>query len=120
MKKLTKSEKEDYRKYYLETPDADFSPARNKAIVEGTIKKYEAMQAKKRKAVHDPILERADAVSSFLKSFSKTMSTGKSRTLDNYFGKKYLNYLRGVDIQRELYARMQIYNDKGQLIKLNF
>lgn len=108
--------KDDYQKFHLEIPEPGFSAKKNKLIVENSIKKYEATRQKKKKDLKDPYRERADAVVSYLRFADKKPGYDMNR----YFGKEYLNFLRGVDILRELYSRMQIYNNRGELIKLKF
>lgn len=103
---------EDDKKFYLEIPDPNFSPERNKAIVDGTIRKHHALTIKKSKAHHSDYMERADAVISYLKSFDRT----GTKDLKRYFSPKYLAYLRGEDIKRELYARMTFLRSDGKEI----
>lgn len=102
----------DDKKFYLERPDANFSPERNKAIVDETIRKHNALIEKKKIAHRDDYMERADAVFTYLRSFNKP----RNRNIEKFFGKKYLAYLRGEDIKRELYARMTFLNPDGKEI----
>ena len=116
MADITKNQRRDQAKYYLNIPEYGFSPTRNKMIVENSIKKYEAMRRKQKEKLRDPYAERADAVVSYLRFADRK----PGYELEKYFSKSYLAYLRGVDILREMYARMQIYNNEGELIKLKF
>lgn len=106
---------EDDKKFYLEIPDANFSPERNKAVVRKSIKKYNAMQAKKGQQYKDAYGERSEAVISYLRMAEKKPGYDLLR----YFDKSYLTFLRGDDIRRELMARMKLYNNKGELVIFN-
>lgn len=100
----------DDKKFYLETPDPNFSPARNKAVIEGTIKKYNEMREKKKHAYDDAYAERADAVVSYLRTADKK----PGYALEKFFEPKYLAYLRGEEIRKKLMAGMTILDKKGK------
>lgn len=95
--------KDEDKKFYAVTPDAGFSPARNKAVVENSIKKYEAMRAKKWKEWEEGVAERSEAVASYLKH----VDWGKSTPVERYFDRRTLAYLRGDEIKAKLYSAMQ-------------
>ena len=82
--------------------DPDFSPARNKAVIDGTIKKMDKMQKKKLTEYTDQIRERSHAVASFFKHVNQ----GKHNNVFNYFGKRELARLRGEDIANQLKAHV--------------
>ncbi len=86
------------QKFYLEVPDEGFSPEKNKAIVENSIKKYELKRAKMKKEAVEFYRERADASASWLRVRSKGYNGG----LDRYFGLNMLAHLRGDQILAEL------------------
>ena len=88
--------KQDYDRFYVAKPDPGFSPDRNNAIVEGTIKKYEATVRRKQKEYANKVGERADAVATYLKSFSV------GTPVEKYFGKRTLAYLRGQKILQKI------------------
>lgn len=98
MKKLTKEEKEDYKKYFIERGDPGFSPARNKATLERTIAKMDKLRAQKRKEYEEGVRERADAVATYLRSRIAQGST----PVEKYFGKRWMAYLRGQRIKKVL------------------
>ena len=91
------------RKWWPDKPDVDFSPSRNKAIIEGTIKQYEADRAKKMAEFKEGLAERTDATTSYL---TGRYGIHRSTPVERYFGKRYLAYLRGQDIIGELKMRM--------------
>jgi hypothetical protein len=105
-------EKDDYQRFYVEKPDKDFSPARNKAIIEQTIKDYEAMREKKGKEHDGAYEERADAVTMYLKH----LSGYGEKTVDQYFGRKLLAKLRGDAIKQKLMENMKYMNKEGKII----
>lgn len=91
---MTNNQKRVVDKYLLDTPEEGFSPERNKAIVEESIRKYEALRAKKWKQAMEANRERAEASVSFLSHADRT----KNGRLDKYFDKKTISYLRGDEI----------------------
>ena len=100
----TKNEKRDIAVYYKEEGDEGFSPERNKAIIENSIKKYEAKRKAQADKMVDKYGERADAVVSYIRAVDR----GMTPSIESYLGKKYLAYLRG----QELLAEMRIRNAK--------
>ena len=113
-KSLSNQVRPEDKKYILNTPDAGFSPERNKAIIENSIKEYEAMRAKKLKDQVDQYAERADAVVTYLKSLNKG---GMESNMEKYFGKKNLAYLRGQEIREKLMANMTVRDQDGNIIR---
>lgn len=110
------TEKDDL-KFYLKNPDPNFSPQRNKFVVESTIKKHDALIKKKKDMLKDPYMERADAVVTYLKTIERG---GVDSKLERFFSKKYLAFLRGDDIRKELMSRMTFMTNDGKIIKPNF
>jgi hypothetical protein len=86
------------KKYYKATPDAGFSPARNKQIIEDSIKAYEANRAKRRKEYAGKLDERSDAVASY---FQHVNQRGGS-SLEKYFGRRELARLQGRKIYEKI------------------
>lgn len=110
---LTKNQKRDQEIYFKEEGDPGFSPERNKAIIDKTIKKYEA---RRKKAMDDRMNEygeRADAVVSYIRAIDR----GKESKIDKYFGKRYLGYLRGEEIKQQLMANTELRTPEGIIIK---
>ncbi len=104
------TEKDDYQKFFIELPEPGFSPERNKAVVEGTIKKHNAMIYKKKHEHDEAYGERADAVVSYLRHAEKK----PGYLLKTYFGRQMLAYLRGEEIRKKLLANMRILDPKGR------
>jgi len=78
--------------------DPNFSPERNKAIIDETIRANEQNVLRKRKEYDEAISERAEAVASYLNH----LKNGKSSTVEKYFGRRMLAQLRGDDIRQKL------------------
>ena len=105
--------KDDHQRYFVKDPE-NFSAARNKSIIEKTIEDYEEMRRKKAQEKVEKYGERADAVISYLKSIDSGKNVG---SMEKYFGKRYLAYLRGQAIRDQLMAGLTIKNNRGGIIK---
>lgn len=77
---------------------------RNNTIIEWTIQKYEADRAKRQKTFEDDLLERSDAVATFLKAVDKGYGGSSMR----YFGRSELARLRGEKIIEKLKSTAMI------------
>ncbi len=91
--------KKDQR-FVLDKPDDGFSPERNKFIIENSIRKMDALIAKRRKEWRDKTAERVDAITSFLSAEVKS-----NNPLTNYFGKRGIAYLRGETVLDRIYQK---------------
>ena len=89
--------KRDYNKFYIENPK-DFSPEKNKYIVEKTIKKYEQKKIQSYKKFTNELRERTHAIACYLKH----LNSGKSTKLEKYFGVKELTRLRGQEVINQI------------------
>jgi hypothetical protein len=98
MANLTPEQLRD-KKFYMINPDPGFSPERNRAIINGTIEKNNLKRKKKIDHYVDTVRERSEAVTSYL--FSSKGAQG-GHTVDKYFGKQVLAYLRGQKIVEEM------------------
>lgn len=94
-KKIQEEQKRDVALYFVEDGEAGFNPAWNKAVIERTIKKSEALRRKKAKQYIENVRERADAVATYLKSRAAEGST----PIEKYFGRQYFSYLAGRKIR---------------------
>jgi len=97
----TKSQLEDYKKWYVYRPEDGFSPERNKRVIEYTIAKSKLLKERRNRDYIEQIRERADAVATYLRAVDR----GKEPNVDRYFGKKILAYLRAQKIVAELKDR---------------
>ena len=100
-----KLNKKDF-KYVLEKPDSNFSPARNKFVIEESIRKYDEMRAKKIAMSVEGIRERSEAVASFLEHVNR----GKNNDVEKYFGRRVLAKLRGQEIIDEMRNKLHMVN----------
>ncbi len=91
------------KKFWPDKPDPGFSPEQNKQIVDKTIAKYEARRRAKQKKIGEQLAERADAIASYL---AGGQGAHKGRSLERYFGRRYLAHLRGEDIVDEVRNRV--------------
>lgn len=96
--KIKEEQQRDHALYFVEGGEAGFNPDHNKMVIERTIKKYNAMRLKRRKAYQEALAERSDAVVTYLRAVDR----GKEANVDKYFGKKMLAYLRGEKIVSRL------------------
>jgi hypothetical protein len=94
--------------------DADFNEEHNRDVIANTIKKTSKRQEIKRKMWDEGLLERSDAVYSYLRH---TALGGKSDTsIEKYLGKEYFLKLLGEERVRDLQKRASVQN-LGQLKK---
>lgn len=93
---ITQEDLEANKSLYVAKPDPGFSPDRNKAIIEGTIKKYEETRARKQREYKEQVAERSDAVVTYLKS------NKVGTPIEKYFNRRELAHLRGQKIVQKL------------------
>jgi hypothetical protein len=93
-KKIKEEQKRDHALYFIEEGEPGFNPDHNKAVIERTIRKTDALRKKKLKQYIDALGERSDAVATYLKSRT---AEGNS-PIERYFGKKLMSRLRGEKI----------------------
>lgn len=87
----------DYR-FINTNPDPDFSPERNQAIINQTVKDTEKFFETQVKAMDDAMEERIDILSSFaLHNFNKD-----SKSIKKYLGKKQYEALIGEKIMSKI------------------
>jgi len=101
MSDLTVNQLLDYKKWYQDKPEAGFSPERNKAVIEESIRKAELMKRRRQSDYVEQIRERSDAVVSYL----KRVSMGMEKSVEAYFGRQELARLRGQKIIQEMQGR---------------
>ena len=102
-KETQELQKRDVALFFKEEGDENFNPERNKAIIAETIRKNMENQKRVLKQEEDNLIERTDAVATYLKS---RIAEGSS-AVEKYFGKRYLAYLRGMKIVNTLKSRLQ-------------
>lgn len=94
--KQIENQRKDYQKFYVNKPDPDFNPERNKKIVEDSIKEYDNMRISKHKMFMEKLAERVDAATSYVLYLER----GGSSPAEKYFGRRLLAQLRGEKIRR--------------------
>jgi len=95
---LIKKDNELLKYKYGVDEDPNFSPDKNKEVIERTIAKAEKEKNEKSKVWNENISERAEAIASFLKH----VESGKNNSVIDYFGRRKLAELRGEDIITQL------------------
>ena len=88
-------------KYLEQKPygDDDFDPEHNKRVIDEVDEWNDAMDRRRDKEFKEKTQERVNAVAQYLGNISQ----GKGvHGVDKYFGKRYLAYLRGEEIVRQL------------------
>ena len=108
---MSKILKQDYK--YYDGDNKDFNLDRNNAIIEGTIKKYEANRTRKVKEFRENLGERSDALAFYIKS--SHFGYGAS-PVEHYFGKRMVAYLRGDEVRQKIYENV-IQTDTQKLLK---
>jgi hypothetical protein len=113
MADLQKDQKRDYQKFFIEDGEPGFSPDYNKYVIEKTIKKTNAVRRQKMVQFREGVAERSDAVATYLKS-----RIGEGVTpIEKYFGKQWMAYLRGAQIQNVLRTKLKSKERKVYLPK---
>jgi len=109
--KIAEEQKRDHALYFVADGEPGFSEAHNRAVIAGTIKKYEAKRKLKMKEYRDQIAERSDAVATYLTS---RIAEGNT-PIEKYFGKKMMSHLRGEKILQILKGFYTIGGKKRKL-----
>lgn len=96
--------REDW-KYMEQKPygDPGFDPEHNRRVIEETEREMDELDKKIDRDFSEKTRERTTAAAHYLRNVAQ----GKGVTqVDKYFGKRYLAYLRGQEVIRELKSRM--------------
>lgn len=88
----------DYR-FYVEKPDADFSPERNQAIIQEVIDSGMKIDAVLKKAGLKDMQNRVDILSSFARN---SIGKGSQKTLEQYVGKQGMAEIYGEKILEKI------------------
>jgi len=116
MKKLSNKEfaknLEFFRKYHV-PEDPNFNEKRNREIIEGTIKKNDALRRKHQREFKQKMGERIDMVASYLKS--RGVDGGKP--IEKYLGKRWMARLRGERIIKQLQDALVVRDSLGRIKK---
>ena len=106
MKKKDTISQEDW-KYMEQKPygDADFDPEHNKKVIKETNDWNDMMDRKRERDHKQALKERTEASAQYLKN----IADGKGvSSIDQYFGKRYLSYLRGMEIVNKLKSNPEL------------
>lgn len=107
-------QQKDYQRFFKEGGDPDFSPQRNKAVLESTVQHNMKLFKQKYAEKTDDLKERAHATADYIYWLNK----GKTGNAQRYFGRRELAKLRGVEVAREMQniTRIEVpgyYKSKG-------
>ena len=93
-------------KYMEQAPygDPDFSVEHNERVIKETNDWNDMMDRKRDRDFKSKIQERTTAVVQYLKSIGQ----GKASSVDSYFGKRHLAYLRGEEIVKQLKSNPEL------------
>lgn len=94
-------------------PDGDpgYNYDRNQKIIEGTIKKYNAMRRQKVKEFHEGLAERNDVIISWVKSMQ-----GSNKPIERYLGREWMTKLVGEKILTRINKLREIRERTNQWI----
>lgn len=94
-------------KYMEQNPygDADFDPEHNKRIIAEVDAWNDQMEERKEREFKEKIQERTNAVAQYLQNITKGQGINN---IQKYFGKRYLAYLRGEEIVRQLKSNPEL------------
>lgn len=85
----------------ISRPDADFNPARNKAVIEETIRKATAYHKSVHEALDESMGERIEAVAQY---GIYRLGRGGTKNPDDYFGRKWMSKFAGEHLISKLKA----------------
>lgn len=100
-------------KYVPKDPEKGFSADRNNKIIDEVIEESERIWQAKRREHNAQLAERTDAVATYLTSIAQG---GKTTSIEKYFGKKHLAYLRGQEIISKIQKSLSVVKG-GKIIK---
>lgn len=111
---MTKVHPKDLKYLEMLPEDVNFSPEHNQRVIDSTIKKYEAMRAKKQREFEDKAGERTQATAQYLKSLQQGEATSDAL---KYFGRTELARLRGQEVMEQLQEKLKVVRKDGKVLK---
>lgn len=85
-------------KFVKVDPDPNFSPQRNRRIIDEVIRETDVLARKKQREFAEGLGERTSAIAQFI---SAVNLGGREEAAEKYFGKKFLNHLKGMQKKAE-------------------
>ena len=104
---IAEEQDRDHAVYFDNSLDPEMVRRHNEAVVNKTIKEYEAIRKRKHKEYVEQVAERADAVATYLKSRVAEGST----PIEKYFGKRMMAHLAGQKIMAKLQHRLKLHQN---------
>lgn len=120
MKKMTDKEKAEALDFFMryDVPEEEnFNEARNRAIIEKTIRENDALMKKREKEYNKVLDERTEMVAMFMKAKADGGRMQKGGGIESYLGKRIMAKLRGEQIVRQLQDRLMVINKFGKVIR---
>ena len=107
-------QEKDMQRFFKEGGDVGFSPEKNKAVIEETIKHNNQLFSHRYMTYNEKLRERVHATAWYI----SWLNSGKGNKAEQYFGKRELARLRGIEVANEMknITRLQVdgyYAQKG-------
>lgn len=98
-------------KYIKVKPDPNFSPEKNKSVIDEVIRETDALTRKRKREFDEKIGERAEALATYVGSDNEDLA--------KYFGKKYYDHLRGQKSREEMMSKdgLTVVDSKGKVTR---
>lgn len=112
---MDKVAKSDW-KFVRVDPDPNFNPKHNKRVVDEVIKETDVISRARKREFAEGMGERASALAQFISSVNLG---GKSTSAEKYFGKEYLDHLKGKDILAKQQSQdgLTVLDKNGKVIR---
>lgn len=103
-------------KFVKVEPDPNFNPAHNRRVIDEVIRETDKIARARRREFAEGIGERASALAQFITSVNLG---GKSESAEKYFGKKFLQHLKGDDLRAEKQSKdgLTVIDKKGKIVR---
>lgn len=112
---MDKVAKSDW-KFVKVDPDPDFDPQHNRRVIEEVIRESEALSRQRKREFAEGLGERSNALATFISSVNLG---GKRENAEKYFGKKFLDHLKGKDkvAERQSKDGLMVIGKNGKIIR---
>ena len=103
-------------KFVSVDPDPNFNPQHNRRVIDEVIKESEILARKRKREFAEGIGERASALATFISSVNLG---GRSESAEKYFGKEFLDHLKGKDKLAEKQSKdgLTVLDKNGKVIR---
>ena len=103
-------------KFVKVDPDPNFDPQHNRRVMEEVIRETDILSRQKKREFKEGLGERASAIATFISSINLG---GKHEAAEKYFGKKFLNHLKGKDklAERQTKDGLTVVSKTGKVLR---